>query len=471
MPTTRATNFLPDLDALDPAALDRAQIMYLCSPSNPQGAVADLDYLKKAIRLARKHDFLLVLDECYAEIYSGDTPPPGGLEAAVALGGSLDNIIVFHTLSKRSSVPGLRSGFAAGAPRTITLLHRLRSYAAAATPLATLDAATALWNDEAHVLENRAAYRKKFDIAERLLGGRFGFYRPGGGFYLWLDVGDGEEAAKKLWHEAAVKVLPGAYLTRPDPDGSNPNQAYIRIALVSDLETTEAGADADRADAVERTAPQIVGAGPSAGPAGRRPARRTRHDRRASAARAGRGPAPTKAALPRAAYNHFAARSKIAAARRKVVRRPMTAAHIKRSGPACPERADPRLLGDVGFFVLGERQWRDGSDARWCWRCSARSSPVLAKHRRWRRCASAATCCAARAPAPRASTRQTRAACGAASWSISAARLPRRRWATAIACVTSRLPPRNALPPWSPARSTSCRAPRPGPCSATPARA
>jgi len=240
MPTTRATDFLPDLDALDPAALARAQIMYLCSPSNPQGAVADLGYLVKALKLARQHGFLLVLDECYAEIYSGDVPPPGGLEAAAALGGGLDNLIVFHTLSKRSSVPGLRSGFAAGAPRTIALLHRLRSYAAAATPLATLDAATALWRDEAHVVENRQLYRAKLDIAERLLGGRFGFYRPGGGFYLWLEVGDGEEAAKTLWRDAAVKVLPGAYLTRPDPDGSNPNQAYIRIALVSDLETTEA---------------------------------------------------------------------------------------------------------------------------------------------------------------------------------------------------------------------------------------
>jgi aspartate/methionine/tyrosine aminotransferase len=240
MPTTRATNFLPDLDALDPEGLARAQIMYLCSPSNPQGAVADLDYLEKALLLARQHGFLLVLDECYAEIYSGDVPPPGGLEAAAALGGGLDNLIVFHTLSKRSSVPGLRSGFAAGAPRTIALLHRLRSYSAAATPLATLDAATALWRDEAHVVENRALYRAKFDIAERVLGGRFGFYRPGGGFYLWLDVGDGEEAARKLWRDAAVKVLPGAYLTRPDPDGSNPNRAYIRVALVSDLETTEA---------------------------------------------------------------------------------------------------------------------------------------------------------------------------------------------------------------------------------------
>jgi aspartate/methionine/tyrosine aminotransferase len=240
MPTTRATGFLPDLDALDPVLLARTQIMYLCSPSNPQGAVADLDYLKRAILLARRHGFLLVLDECYAEIYSTDDPPPGGLQAAHALGGSLDNIIVFHTLSKRSSVPGLRSGFAAGPPATIALLNRLRSYACAATPLATLDAATALWRDEAHVLENRTLYRRKFDMAESLLGGRFGFYRPGGGFYLWLEVGDGEEATRKLWRDAAVKVLPGAYLTRPDVDGSNPNQAYIRIALVSDLETTEA---------------------------------------------------------------------------------------------------------------------------------------------------------------------------------------------------------------------------------------
>ncbi len=239
MPTTRETGFLPDLDALAPAQLDRAQIMYLCTPSNPQGAVADLAYLKKAIGLARKHDFMLVVDECYAEIYTGDVPPPGALEAAAALGGSLDNLLVFHTLSKRSSVPGLRSGFAAGAPRTIALLHRLRTYACAATPLATLEAATALWRDETHVAATRALYRQKFDIAERVLGGRFGYYRPGGGFYLWLDVGDGEAATRKLWADAGVRVLPGAYLTRPDPDGRNPNQGYIRIALVGEIEPTE----------------------------------------------------------------------------------------------------------------------------------------------------------------------------------------------------------------------------------------
>ena len=107
------------------------------------------------------------------------------------------------------------------------------------TPTATLEAATALWREETHVLETRAAYRAKFDIAERVLDGRFGFYRPVGGFYLWLDVGDGEAATKRLWGEAGVKTLPGAYLTRPEPDGTNASANYIRLALVSDLEATE----------------------------------------------------------------------------------------------------------------------------------------------------------------------------------------------------------------------------------------
>ncbi|MFI4988948.1 MAG: aminotransferase class I/II-fold pyridoxal phosphate-dependent enzyme [Alphaproteobacteria bacterium] len=239
MPATRETGFLPALEALDPAELARAQLMYLCSPANPQGATADLAYLKRLIALAREHDFLLVMDECYAEIYTTAAPPTGALEAAAALGGSLDNLLVFHTLSKRSSAPGLRSGFAVGAPHAMTLFHRLRTYGCAATPVAVLDAATALWQDEAHVVETRAAYRAKFDIAERLLKGRLGFYRPAGGFYLWLDVGDGEAAAKRLWGEGGVKALPGAYLTRPAADGTNASKSYIRLALVSGLEETE----------------------------------------------------------------------------------------------------------------------------------------------------------------------------------------------------------------------------------------
>jgi len=143
-------------------------------------------------------------------------------------------------LSKRSSAPGLRSGFAAGSPDAIGLFNRLRSYSCAATPLATLAAATALWQDEAHVEATRALYQAKFAIAERLLAGRFGFYKPAGGFYLWLDVGDGEAASKILWREAGLKVLPGAYLTHRGPDGVNHGLPYIRIALVYDLETTEA---------------------------------------------------------------------------------------------------------------------------------------------------------------------------------------------------------------------------------------
>lgn len=239
LPATRATGFLPDLDAIPEETLARTQIMYLCSPANPQGAVAGLDYLKKALGLARRHDFLLVMDECYSELYTTDAPPPGGLEAAKALGGGLDNLIVFNTLSKRSSAPGLRSGFAVGSPHTITLLNRLRSYSAAASPLAVMDAATACWSDEGHVEEMRRHYRGLYDMAERVLGKRYGFYKPAGGFYLWLDVGDGEEATRRLWAEAAVRVLPGAYMTRPNADGSNDGKPYIRIALVGDLETTE----------------------------------------------------------------------------------------------------------------------------------------------------------------------------------------------------------------------------------------
>jgi aspartate/methionine/tyrosine aminotransferase len=236
---SRETGFLPDLDALDPSLLDRVALFYLCSPANPQGAVAGLDYWKRALALARRHDFLLIADECYAEIYSTDRAPHGALEAAAASGGSLDNLLACHTLSKRSSAPGLRSGFTVGSPQATVLMRRLRTYACAATPLATLDAATALWGEEEHVVATRAEYRAKFDIAEKLLAGRFGFYRPEGGFYLWLDVGDGEEATRKLWSQAGVKVLPGAYLTRHDGEGPNPNQGLIRIALVEDLEKTE----------------------------------------------------------------------------------------------------------------------------------------------------------------------------------------------------------------------------------------
>jgi aspartate/methionine/tyrosine aminotransferase len=236
---TKETGFLPDLGAIDAATLARTRLMYLCTPGNPQGACADLNYLRDAIQLARKHDFLLVVDECYAEIYNA-APPTGALEAAASLGGGLDNLLCMHSLSKRSSAAGLRSGFTVGAPETISRLSRLRSYSCAATPLPTLEAATALWNDDTHVEPNRALYRQKFALAEKLLGGKHGYYTPDGGFFLWLDVGDGEAATKKLWAEAAIKVLPGGYITRLDAAGHNAGTPYIRVALVHDIETTEA---------------------------------------------------------------------------------------------------------------------------------------------------------------------------------------------------------------------------------------
>ncbi|MCG8510950.1 MAG: aminotransferase class I/II-fold pyridoxal phosphate-dependent enzyme [Rhodospirillales bacterium] len=237
VPATPESGFMPDFEALDEEILKRTALAYLCTPSNPQGAVADLEKLKRYVELARKYDFLLAADECYAEIY-GDTPPPGALQACAELRDGFDNVIVFHSLSKRSSVPGLRSGFVAGPAGLIKNFRRLRSYAGATVPLPIIEVSTALWREEGHVAENRALYRSKFEAAQRLLGDRFGNVVPEGGFFLWLDVGDGEEAARRLWTEAAIRVLPGAYMAQADADGFDPGVAFIRIALVHNLMTT-----------------------------------------------------------------------------------------------------------------------------------------------------------------------------------------------------------------------------------------
>lgn len=237
MAATPETGFMPDFDSLDESVLKRTALAYLCTPSNPQGAVASLDMLKRAIELARKYDFLLAVDECYAEIYS-ENPPPGALQACAELGGGFDNVIVFHSLSKRSSVPGLRSGFVAGPADLIRNFRRLRSYAGATVPLPIIETSTALWREEGHVAENRALYRAKFETAQRLLGPKFGDIVPEGGFFLWLNVGDGEATARRLWTEGAVGVLPGAYMAQVDTDGFDPGAAFIRVALVHDLMTT-----------------------------------------------------------------------------------------------------------------------------------------------------------------------------------------------------------------------------------------
>lgn len=234
---TAASGFLPDFSAIPEETLARTALFYFCSPANPQGAIADLNCLKDAIQLARDHDFVLVVDECYAEIYDRD-PPPGALQACRELGGGYENVLVFHSLSKRSSAPGLRSGFVAGDENLISHFRRLRNYVGPQMPMPVMAASVALWNEESHVEENRRLYREKLDIAEELLAGRYGFYRPAGGFFLWLDVGDSEAAAEALWRDAALRVLPGAYISRPGPDEVNPGQNYIRLALVHDPDTT-----------------------------------------------------------------------------------------------------------------------------------------------------------------------------------------------------------------------------------------
>ena len=233
------TGFQPDFAAVPGADLDRTALAYLNTPANPQGSVASLERLKAAVSLARERDFVLAVDECYSEIYTGEKPP-GLFDACRELGGDnpFENTLVFHSLSKRSNVPGLRSGFVAGDPGLIRRLLRLRQYGGAQVPLPVMNASAALWRDEAHVAASRDLYRQKFDLALDMLDGAFGATRPGGGFYLWLDVGDSEAAARKLWTEAGLRVLPGAYLARDNADGTNPGKAYIRLALVHDLDTT-----------------------------------------------------------------------------------------------------------------------------------------------------------------------------------------------------------------------------------------
>ena len=235
---TRDNAFMPDLEAIPRNVLERTALFYLCSPANPQGTIASLDYLKTAVALARRYDFVLAVDECYAEIYDS-APPPGALEACAALGDGFDQVVVFHSLSKRSSAAGLRSGFVAGDPRLIGHFKHLRDYGGCQVPIPVQVAAAALWRDETHVEENRARYRRKFDIAERTIAGRYGFYRPDGGFFLWLDVGDGEAAALRLWRDAAIRVLPGGYTARAANPGGNPGSRYIRLAIVHDEQILE----------------------------------------------------------------------------------------------------------------------------------------------------------------------------------------------------------------------------------------
>ncbi|HYI30294.1 MAG TPA: aminotransferase class I/II-fold pyridoxal phosphate-dependent enzyme [Bradyrhizobium sp.] len=237
MPTTLANGFLPDLDALDDATLARTVAIYIASPANPQGAVASKQYLSRLKQLADRFGFMILSDECYSEIYTKEAPG-SMLECA---GSGFTNVVAFQSLSKRSNLPGMRVGFAAGDAKFLSLFHELRNVAAPQVPVPLQQVAVAAYADEAHVEENRRLYRIKFDLADQILGSRYGYVRPAGGFCVWLDVserGGDEAAAIKLYRDAGVRVIPGSYLARPQDDGSNPGAGYIRLALVADSETT-----------------------------------------------------------------------------------------------------------------------------------------------------------------------------------------------------------------------------------------
>jgi len=237
LPTTLATGFLPDLDAIDEATLARTVAFYIASPANPQGAVATPDYFRKLKQLADRFGFIVLSDECYSEIYTREAPG-SMLECA---GPDFRNVVVFQSLSKRSNLPGMRVGFAAGDSKFLAAFHELRNVAAPQVPVPLQQVATSAYGDEAHVEENRRLYRIKFDLADQILGGRYGYKRPAGGFCVWLDVskhGGDEAAAIRLYRDAGVRVIPGSYLAREQDDGFNPGKGYIRLALVSDSEST-----------------------------------------------------------------------------------------------------------------------------------------------------------------------------------------------------------------------------------------
>ena len=234
---TAANGFLPDLDALDDELLGRTVAFYLASPANPQGSVASLAYLTRVAGLARRFGFLVFSDECYSEIYTR-SPPAGILEAA---GPDYANVVAFHSMSKRSNLPGLRVGFAAGDRRFITRYMDLRNVSSPQVPVPLQEVAVAAYADETHVDANRRLYAQKFDLADQIIGDRYGYRRPAGGFFLWLDVaahGGGEAVAVRLWREAGLRVLPGRFIARDQADGSNPGADYIRVAMVQDKEAT-----------------------------------------------------------------------------------------------------------------------------------------------------------------------------------------------------------------------------------------
>jgi N-succinyldiaminopimelate aminotransferase len=250
--TTRESSLLPDFDAVPDSVWKRCQLLYICTPGNPTGAVIPVTVLQQLIKLADRHDFVIASDECYSEIYrDGDTPPAGLLQAASELGcDDYRRCVVFHSLSKRSNAPGLRSGFVAGDADIMKNFLRYRTYHGCAMPPATQAASIRAWQDEAHVAENRTLYTEKFDAVLDILAPQLDVRLPDAGFYLWARTPLGDtDFARELLAQQNVIVLPGSFLSRP-VDGHNPGRGYVRMALVAPIE--------DCLEAAERIKSYIV---------------------------------------------------------------------------------------------------------------------------------------------------------------------------------------------------------------------
>lgn len=250
--TTRESGLLPDFDAVPDTIWERCQLLYICTPGNPTGAVIPATTLQQLIELADRHDFVIASDECYSEIYrDGDTPPTGLLQAAAELGhDDYRRCVVFHSLSKRSNAPGLRSGFVAGDAEIMKNFLRYRTYHGCAMPPATQAASIRAWQDEAHVAANRTLYTEKFAAVLDVLAPLLDVRSPDAGFYLWARTPlDDTDFARELLAQQNVIVLPGSFLSRP-VDGHNPGRDYVRMALVAPLE--------DCLEAAERIKSYIV---------------------------------------------------------------------------------------------------------------------------------------------------------------------------------------------------------------------
>lgn len=244
MPCVEENGFLPDIDRVSEEDWQRCQLLYLCTPGNPTGAVMPENDLIRLLELAERYDFVLASDECYSEIYPNEAEPPPGLLGACIRAGNTEfkRCVVFHSLSKRSNAPGLRSGFVAGDAEILRRFLQYRTYQGGAMPPPAQAASAKAWQDESHVRENRALYREKFDRVLEILSPIMDVTRPAGGFYLWprTPIGD-TEFARMLYARENVVVLPGRYLSRPQPQG-DPGENRVRIALVAPLDECIEGA-------------------------------------------------------------------------------------------------------------------------------------------------------------------------------------------------------------------------------------